>query len=278
MNIEEYKKYMISVGNFNCEKLSPKSHLVCNGIGMIGTLTFVINSLYLYGDDVEEIYVDMCDWWKKTHGFKDNPYDHILKQTTNSEYIKSDVFGHHFDRLKNINILNDIRKTIKLIKFNDNIMEYVNDQKNKLNIDENSLGVHVRLTDMNHVHGKEYGLVYYEDYVSEIDKILNENNIKNIFASTDNNESLYKLKKRYGKTIQNLDNIYRTEKEDEVYNINKKSIGCDYLNVKNFTESFYDALLLSKCGYIIGRKYSTFRIFSTIFSNIVDDKKIIELS
>ena len=80
MEVEEYKKNILSVGRFDKYKLSPKSHMVCQGVGSVGTLSFVMNLLFLYGDDVKEVYVDMTDGWKKRHGYKINPYDYIFNQ------------------------------------------------------------------------------------------------------------------------------------------------------------------------------------------------------
>jgi hypothetical protein len=277
MNVDAYKSNIINIGRFGKTPLSKKSNMICNGIGIVGTLVFVINSLFLYGSNTDEIYVDMSDEWKNRVGVKYNPYDYILNQKKDKEYVNVSVWGHHLDNLNDPDLLSELRKQLKYLNFNSGIIDVVNKNSETMELGGDTLGVHIRLTDMNLIHGKHYGYVYFDDYVKAVDQILNNNNVKNIFIAADNHESIKKLKNRYS-NICYIENIYRTELEDKTHNSKNKGIGYDKFNsVEDIISPFYDVFALSKCGYLIGRKYSTFRIFALILSNIKNKNNIIEL-
>lgn len=116
-----------------------------------------------------------------------------------------------------------------------------------LNIDKSTLGVHVRLTDMNITHARDYGIASIDDYI----KAINDLNHKgNIFVASDNDESLIKLKKEFGDKILYIDNMIRGKTEIE----HVTQLHLDNVKGKDiWLEAFLDMILLSKCGTLICR-------------------------
>jgi len=158
-------------------------------------------------------------------------------------FIKVDC--HYFDLLKSI---------VKINKINHKITNDVNNFINKNNINENTLTVHIRLTDMNVTHANDYGVYSFDNYTDEIDKALEiYPEINSIYVASDNNESIQKLVSFYNEKIKviSFENPYRVEKEisDNFKYITTKLNDMPELPVKVFTE----VLIGAKGGHFIGR-------------------------
>lgn len=111
-----------------------------------------------------------------------------------------------------------IKNIVKINSIKPEILEIVNKYKNDFNINNNTLAVHIRLTDMNRIHGSDYGSFNFNDYKNKIDTVLNQhNNIDNLFICSDNNESICKIKEIYGDkySINYIEDSYREEKESD---------------------------------------------------------------
>jgi hypothetical protein len=116
--------------------------------------------------------------------------------------------------------------------------------KKKIGIDDSTVGVHVRLTDMNIIHGKDYGVLSFEDFKTQL------NPDTKYFISSDNNESINKLKELFGNNINYVKDMIRSEFENE----NSESLRLNnFKNPQFWIESFLEMLLLSKCGTLICR-------------------------
>ena len=203
-------------------------------------------------DSINDIYI--------TFGHV-NPFNHVLEQKKDLNFdLVIDAMKNHQERYKKYGSqtykdLNNSRDLLKLkkicskLKIKNNILEKINK-----NIDSNTLGVHVRLTDMNGSH-PEYGVYTINDYISKIKEILSEKKeIKKIFISSDNDISLNKLKPmllNMGLEVYYNEVSNRSKKEDDKNYT--RYLRTNENSEKLWVDSFLDMLSLSKCGDIICR-------------------------
>jgi len=141
------------------------------------------------------------------------------------------------------------------------------------NINEKTLGVHLRLNDMNAWHGAEWGIVEYKHYLEAI--IRNMPKYDNIFVSCDNEETLYKLKRDLN--VIHYDNIHRAKDESVIGTKSQlRAMAAEKMETKfAFETPFMDMLTLARCGGLIGRKYSNFTTAAIVLG--VADFENIEL-
>lgn len=157
------------------------------------------------------------------------------------------------------------------------ITDKVNYYKELFNITENTLGIHIRLTDMNSIH-PDLGILTTETYINAINKLLNNNNnINNIFVASDNNISINKIKHYYINSNIDINYICDSPRNEVEYCDNSNYI-IDTFNSdssedrNNHVKIMIEMLVLSKCSYFIHRT-SDFANFAIIYS---DTFKIIE--
>lgn len=177
-----------------------------------------------------------------------NIFDTVLEQTydPNHQHITCIHLGNYskLNSIENSNNFTSYVNFIEKLKFDDKLLEKVDYYTKKMNIDNSTVGVHIRLTDMNIIHEKDYGTLSFDDFASQ----LNPNT--KYFISSDNNESIIKLKNLYGDNISYIDGLIRCEREND---------SSDLLQINNFKnsqlwfEGFLEMLLLSKCGTLICR-------------------------
>lgn len=266
MNSEEFKRIQMD-GRFGKDILPEKANMVCISVGSVGNLAMVMNSLYFCGDNCKDVYIDftkkeLMNWENQ------NPYDDVFDQNITDEYERINCWGN---KLMDYNeeVLADIRNKVQpYFKFKKSLTDIIDSFVNWNNIGEDTLGVHIRMSDMNAWHGDQFGYVYYETYLKYIDELLSSGKIKNIFIASDNKETLQKLKNRYN--IIYYEDVARTDNEHEIGKepqLRKK--GHERMEgFYNFYTPFIDLLLLSKCGYFIGRKHSNFSIAATMLGNM----------
>lgn len=264
-------------GRFSTDIVPEKAHLICVSVGSVGNVAMAMNSLYFCGYNCKEIYIDfskktLTNWTGK------NPYDKIFDQHLTDTYEKVSCWGNMLFDWDEI-VLADIRNKVQsYFKFNDYTNGLVDNFVKLNNISEKTLGVHIRMSDMNSWHGTQFGFVYYDDYIREIDRILHDNDIDNLFISSDNKETLNKLKIRYSNAIYYTD-VFRTDNEHE-YGDHKKLMDDFFYRMRDwdvFYTPFLDMITLSKCGYFIGRKFSNFSIAAIMLGNM-KFKNIVNLS
>jgi hypothetical protein len=284
MNIIDFKNKIINNGR--CTKISKTGDvtLKVNGLGVGGSFTILFNWLILFGDNINNLYVDLADDWKKMMNIDYNMFDLIIEQKKINKDDGIGIFGHYLTNF-NDNILTDIRKVIHdKIKIKQEIINRAEDYllKNGINNINNMCAAHIRLTDMAHYHKNDYGLITFDTYVNEMKKI--DDNI-NFFVASDNIESIHKLEKIFPNRIFYLKNINRTKFENETtppinYTLGKpiQQLGIHRLKEKDdIINDFIDLFTLSKCNKLIGMKYSTYRIAALLFSNTITQDNNIEL-
>jgi hypothetical protein len=208
-------------------------------------------------------------------------FDYVLDQNTdNIESIYNSMFLRGYDTTEPIELskeFKNLKQIIRAIKFKQDFIKLVESTISKLGIDNNTIGVHIRLCDMNIAHGVNYGIACYEDYKKLLDKIMVGTKVR-LFVASDNYKSITKLQKDYGKErILYIEGMLRgyTEEEDtsilQVENLSTKRL---------WEEAFLDMMLLSKCSQLVCRTSNVVNasiLFSdTIQSVIRIDETILE--
>lgn len=156
---------------------------------------------------------------------------------------------------------NQYKELVKKIKIKQTILDKVNEYIKKLNINENTIGVHLRLTDMNIHHIKQYGVLTFENFLSNMDTT------KEYFIASDNHESIQKLKQIFGDKIKYIPQMIRCEKESD----DSTMLQIDnFKNEQFWVEAFIEMLILSKCKKIICRTSNLINA-SIIHSNNINE-------
>lgn len=182
-----------------------------------------------------------------------NVFDSIFDQnieritrvlTTNQEHP---IHPHEFEPKKER--YQELSK--QFLKIHPDLIKRVESFVSEHFVENKTLGVHVRITDMNRGH-KELGNVYFEDFKTKIDEILATNDIEKIFVASDNDESIDKLINIYKDKICYFKSPFRVklETDDKL----KFSSMKQYMSTPNFfKDAMTDALLLSHCDITCGR-------------------------
>lgn len=197
-----------------------------------------------------------------------NHFDSIFDQSRDNSFTNLSVRGaprgNYTNRkpIENSKNLNYYKNLVNSLKFNNNFLEKVSLYEKY--IDSDTIGVHVRLTDMNILH-PEYGIVGIEDYISNME------NGKKYFVASDNEESLQKLENIYKNNIIYVPYLKRAKLEnDNSYKLQIKNLE----NSDFWQEAFLEMYLLSKCGTLLCRT-SNVANCSIIHSKTI--KKIIRI-
>jgi hypothetical protein len=175
----------------------------------------------------------------------------------------------------------------KKIRFSKNITDLINNEIT--NIDDNTLGIHFRFTDMNQVHSIS-NPTNYNKYFVEIINYIKKYNITTIFVASDNNESINKITNE--SELKHIKFIYRdvkryykedAEPEDMVWYSNPdKSSPHPHMNNFKYkifnindpnihVECIIDCILLSKCKHLIF-PYSNVSNLSILLSDTIINK------
>ena len=201
-------------------------------------------------NDINNIYIDINrDLYRYKQNIKSNPFDYVLDQ----KKIKPDFVLKAFHQGTSYNDHNllygtpDLEK-LKLIcskiKIKDTIVNKINKE-----ICEDTLGVHVRLTDMLDHHIDLHGGGSTDEYLKCIADILKFNKVKNIFVASDNVFSLEKIKENFEIIHNQVNNINKTE-----FNGNYLNYQIENIHKEDFwIDSFVDMLSLSKCGILLNK-------------------------
>lgn len=208
-----------------------------------------IFSKYMFGvqnaikHNYDSYYFNIID--KRTDS---DMFNYVLDQQydSNHQNINCDNLGsyHKLNPIENSSNYTKYVEVINKLKFNKKLLKKVKYYEKKIGIDDSTVGVHVRLTDMNIIHGKDYGVLSFEDFKTQL------NPDTKYFISSDNNESINKLKELYGNNIKYVKGMIRSEFENE----NSESIQLNnFKNPQFWIESFLEMLLLSKCGTLVCR-------------------------
>jgi hypothetical protein len=217
-------------------------------------INFEINSVYLNVIDNRTI---------------SNVFDFVLEQKIEKESnrITCENLGSYSKKnpIEKSPNINQYKEFIKKIKIKQNIYDIVDEYISSLNINENTIGVHIRLTDMNIHHIKQYGCLTFNDF------LLNMDESKDYFVASDNHESIHKLKEIFGDKIKYIPKMIRCEKENDDSTLLQIE---NFKNEQFWVEAFIEMLILSRCNKIICRTSNLINT-SIIYSNNL--KEIIRL-
>lgn len=133
----------------------------------------------------------------------------------------------------------------KYIKIQQEILDEV--KSIKLNWGENILGLHIRGTDMKNTSNHPIP-VSLERYKKEVDEMLDNYEVNKIFCCTDEEEILQYFLNAYKKLIVHTSSLRSL---DGLAVHTNKEIVREHHNYLLGKEVLIDALLLSKCDYLI---------------------------
>ena len=200
------------------------------------------------------------DLFDNIYQYDGDDYDYIKLSNENITANYSDYIDF-YDVGKNYKESNYL---MNLNKLKPNIISIIEDYVIRKNIHENTLGLHIRLTDMKE-HDHLYGHRTYEDFIEKVRVVLQENtNINNIFVTSDNYESILKvLSDLPDIEINFIHEFLRCENE----NSDNWQLQIENLKNNNYCiNTFIEMCLLSKCGYLVHR-ISGFSLCSILYSN-----------
>ena len=224
-------------------------------------LIFSVNDL----NSIENIKMNISD---SNFGYIPNQFNWIYQENNNVIYdtfITSKFRGTYTNDIPQ----NDLLK-LKIIKskliINDFIINKINNIKSELSLDENCLGVHIRLTDMNSLH-PFFGVFSIDDFIRKIENEIETKSYSKIFIASDNYQSICRLKEIFGDKIIFYTDCVRAHNEIDPlpYVFNYKKL---------WEDNFIDMFLLSECSTLIHR-VSNFANCSKIYSNTIN--KVINL-
>ena len=219
--------------------------VVANGAGVFARVILIVQSIKYYCvnnginvNDIDNIYLH-------SDGNGCNLFDYVIEQVElpNYDVVLPAKLHKHYVRLTEDVDLPFFRTIFNKVKIKDSILNMINDD-----IGENTLGVHVRLTDMNTLHGDSYGVRSFDNYLSSVESITNGGEFKNIFVASDNIESINKFKVKYDIIFNNdISNRHNSEVDNGYYDYLVENL----MSEKMWVDSFLDMLSLSMCGEII---------------------------
>ena len=226
-----------------------KIRVIANSAGIFAkvilalqTVKHFCNTKRISSSDIDELY------FESTPNGVENLFNHVIIQTDSRQYdmVLNATKYKTYNKMFHDSDLPFFKEIMSKIKIDTKLTDSVNK-----NINENTLGIHIRLTDMNSLHGKNYGTRDFSNYEKIIDKALMENkNINSIFVSSDNVESIEKLKEKYdimfNESISN-----RHVKEIDNNNEYNKFLRANHELGNFWFDSFLDMLSLSKCGVLV---------------------------
>jgi len=215
--------------------------------------------------------VERINYNPNTRHIKTNLFNHVFDQDVSLNYfdIKCRYMGNYSHN--SLGYIEDgvrfktMKEIVKKIRFRPSILKSVNDFCST-NINEKTLGIHMRTGDMNVSH-PELGLFGTEHYIIKLKKIIEAEDISNIFLATDNKESLIKFQEKFENVVSfgcQLIEDTDTYKEPKVQEKNLK-------NPILWEEAMIDCLILSKCSQVLCRQSNLINA-SILFSD--DIKKI----
>ena len=192
----------------------------------------------------------------------DKPFNYVFDQKCDDTYEKFSLgiedFFKEIEVHPNFKIFQEISKRLIVHK---SILETLEKKLNGINLDT-TLGVHVRLTTINHL--TKYGSLTIENYIKRIDESIKQNNYQKICVASDNDESIKKLIEVYGEEMIIYNHNFN-RLPNEIY----KSTDIEAQNFfkeNHWTEAFIDCLMISRCKGLICRT-SNFTNMALIWGN-----------
>lgn len=252
--------------------MGDKIKLDIEGGGIFSKMMIAVQNTEKYGYGIENCYFNVID--SRALGESSfNPFDYILDQSYDESYKSVKHTGHKIynkeERIEDGVEFQNLKEIVSKLKYKQELKVLVDDCLYMLGMDQDTIGVHVRLCDMNIAHVRDYGYVSFGDYIEALKKELDLSN--KVFVASDNKESILKLQKLFGKRIVFLKDLIRAETEIE----NSADLQAKHFKEEKFwREAFLEMLLLSKCSKLICRT-SNLAHMAIISSNTL--QKIITL-
>jgi hypothetical protein len=232
--------------------MADKVSLQITGGGVFSKMMLAIQSIAHLGYELENCYLNIVDD-RALSPERTNPLDSIIDQSYDSSYIPVGcIFAPSYnsrDRVEESGDYEKLKRIASQLKYKPELSVLVDDYVYLLGIKDNTIGVHIRLCDMNIIHGADYGVLTFNDYLEAIQEELKSNNA-NIFVASDNEESILKLKAIFGNRISYVPNLIRAKTEIEDSSVLQSD---NFKSTKFWQEAFLEMLLLSKCSTLICR-------------------------
>lgn len=201
--------------------------------------------------DVNDCYFDILDEKVLNHE-KFNPINYILNQEISDEFEELDIDYTKsysvYDKINESPNFENLKSVVNKLRYNEDFLKLVSDYEEKFSINDETIGIHIRLSDMNVKHVKEYGTRTFDDFLVELNKEVSDKS--KIFVASDNVESITKLKKIFKESITYVPNLLRVNGEND----NSYQLQIDNFSKKElWVESFLEMMLLSKCSKLVCR-------------------------
>ena len=203
----------------------------------------------IYLKEPIENFYKMSNWWDSVLDQTPGGYDEIIEIAnpfTPVENPFTDEGG-----LEKLEYFKSFVK--KHINFHPKLLNLVNNWEQDLKINQNTLAVHLRLTDLNDAHSVELGICTMEDYIKVINLALEENpNINKIFVASESEPNIKTLQSSLPIPVVFVPELTRTKKVKNTHEFYKEQI--EFLKQPNYSrEVFLDLMLLAKCRILVGR-------------------------
>jgi len=228
------------------------------GTGMFSNITFILNHLKIckkYGfipvidmKNFSTIYNERIKFKNNLNAWNyyfDNLNEYSLEEVYKSKNVlitDNKFFSFFSEAIDEDNELIELLNTkVKLNKYMNNC--YLKTFKKFMN--KKILGIHFRGTSYKTTAGHPFPATKKQMY-EMTNKLLNENQIDNIFLVTEEKDYLEFFKKKYGEKIIYLKSSYRSNKND-AFKIYSRTLH----RYKLGREAVIEAMLLSSCKYFI---------------------------
>jgi len=215
--------------------------------GIFSKVMFAIQNLVKYNP--QNAYVNCID--DNTTVIYKNPFDYVFVQPkvdgTYQRYFAQGMGSYtHRNRIEDSSLFQSYKNQAQKLIFTEDLNRLIHDHRNL--VFHNTIGVHIRLTDMNVLH-KIYGVYNIDHYLHLSESLLLKTDA-NLFVASDNNESLYRFKSEFGERVGYVPNMLRCEYD----NGNSTQLQYDHIHRKRFwLEAFLEMRLLSRCNTIVCR-------------------------
>ena len=223
-----------------------------NAGGVFSKVMQGIQNCEEFAPDISSYYFNNIDPRALSTNATQNPFDWCLKQECTEE--EQELNARHLGNYTKNNPVELSKKfsTLKAVtrklSLRQELQNEVVKHSNKFDFDEKTIGVHIRLCDMNIHHARDYGILQYSDFENALTSIHDENS--KIFLASDNNESIIKMQEKFGSRLYYVPDMLRADRESQdTLRLQEENLGSERL----WTESFLEMLLLSKCAKLVCR-------------------------
>lgn len=267
-------------------KISPQHQFA--GVGFAGNIFITLNAL-THTNMGDKVYVDMetneCVCTENDFNLFDTKncweyyFDQVNKDSLSNaiemnSLISANINYEDRDMFMNpenfVDLKNKFYNSFSLKQYLKDLIDeyYINNIKNKV-----TLGVQVRLTDMNHYHN----VSPVESYITKIKEILSINpEIDQIFLATDDAKIIKKIKDEINIPILYYENMFRAdEKNLHIHPYDRFTSERKNHKYKLGVECIQEIFTLSKCDFLLKSDVSSVSIIASILSDNI--KKVYKL-